>query len=56
MKKIRYWDWVTIWIIIIIFVVFSVFVGFGYIAIKAIGEIEKHGLKHIVEQIWEGEE
>ena len=56
MVKLKYWDWWTTFIVAIFLLVFSI-LGLGiFYGIKAISHIEKHGLKSVIEQIWEGEE
>lgn len=54
--KLKYWNWWTIFITAIFLILFSMFGLAIFFGIKVVSQIEKYGLKSIVEQIWEGED
>ncbi len=46
---------VPIFIAVVFIVVVASWIFFGTVAFKAYDSIEKHGLKSVIERIWEGE-
>ena len=46
-------NWLFIWIVTAI--IFVVLIWGGYTIVKVVKKVDEHGLKNVIERVWEGE-